>query len=532
VTREELRRALWPDGFVDFEHGLNRIISRLRATLGDSVARPKYIQTVPGHGYRFIAPIQHSLYAIAGRPLRLVVLPFANLSDDPSQEFFSDGMTEEMIAQLGQLEPQSLRVIARTSAMHYKASDKTVDEIGRDLEVDYILEGSIRRVGDRVRISAQLIAMADKTHLWAESYDRELKDLISIQSEVASRVRRSLASALLTGTTGARRRIEATHPAAYDAYMRGRYFWSKRHEGGLRSAIECFERAIQHDSGFALAYSALADAYALLTWYGEGPPSQTGNLARVAADRAVELDPQLGEAHASLGLVRFWYDWHWQGADAEFKRALELSPNYAAAHQWFASYLIAMRRFDDASQELSRAFELDPLSLIIVQSMGDPYFYAGRYEEAIAHYQRTLEMNRNFAPAHFSLGRAYEQAGKLKEAVAEFEKANALSGSMEGSPAMAHALARMGAKREAERILDGLMLDAREHYVPALPIAMVHLGLGNTEEAIEWIEKACKQRSCWLVYLNVDPVFRPLSRDPRFKAISKSMNFAVADRAA
>jgi tetratricopeptide (TPR) repeat protein len=246
----------------------------------------------------------------------------------------------------------------------------------------------------------------------------------------------------------------------------------------------------------------------------------------------VELDPQLGEAHASLGLVRFWYEWNWQGAETEFKRALEISPNYAAAHQWFASYLVAMGRFDDAAKELSRAFELDPLSLIIVQSMGDPCFYAGRYEEAIAQYQRTIEMNSHFAPAHFSLGRAFEQVGMLKEAVAEFQKANELSGRMEAAPAMAHALAVMGAKGDAERILDRLLNQIRERNVPSLAIAMMHLGLGNTAEAIEWIQRGYEQRSCWLVYLNVDPIFDPIRRDPRFQSVLKRMNFAAESRAA
>jgi TolB-like protein/Flp pilus assembly protein TadD len=530
VTREELRKALWSDGFVDFEHGLNRIISRLRATLGDSISRPKYIQTIARHGYRFIAPLETVEHPSSG-PLRLVVLPFANLSDDPAQEFFSDGMTEEMIAQLGQLQPERLKVIARTSAMQYKGSPKTVDQIGHELQVNFILEGSVRRLGDRVRITAQLIVVDDQSHLWCETYDREVRDLLSIQSDVASRVRRSLASELLPEKSAVQARIDAVDQGAYDAYMRGRYFWSKRHEGGLRSAIEWFERAIQNDSRFALAHSALSDAYALLSWYGEVPPVQAGNLARSFADRAFELDPQLGEAHASVALVRFWYEWDWQDAEKEFKRALKLSPNYAAAHQWFASYLITQGRFDEASREFERACDLDPLSLIIVQSAGDPHFYAGRYEEAAKQYQKTIEMNSEFAPAHFCLGRAYEQMGMLKEAVAEFRAANALSGRMEAAPAMAHALALMGMKAEAKRILQGL-LNRNHPDVPALPVAMVHLGLGNTAEAVEWIEKAFEQRSFWLVYLNVDPTFHPIRRDPHFQSMLSKLHFAAGALAA
>jgi adenylate cyclase len=416
--------------------------------------------------------------------------------------------------------------------MQYKGSNKGVDQIASELQVDYIVEGSVRRVADRVRVTAQLIAVADQTHLWTESYDCDLNDVLGIQSDVAARVRRSLATALLPAEVAKKHAflpsIRPHTTLTCGVVITGRSVM----KGGLKKAIECFERAIQQDPAFALSYSGLADSYALLSWYGELPPRKAGPVAKSAATKALELDKELGEAHASLGLIRFWYEWDWRGAETEFKNALELSPNYATAHQWFASYLVAMGRFDEASAELKRALELDPLSLIIVQSMGDPFFYGRQYDEAITHYHRTIELNSGFAPAHFSLGRAYVQKSMYKEAIAEFQKANAISGKMEAAPALAHALARMGARAEATRILYELILHSEKSYVPPLPIALIHLGLGQEQEAIEWIEKAFEERSCWLVYSMVDPVFDPIRRNPRFQSTLTMLRLKRTDLAA
>jgi TolB-like protein/tetratricopeptide (TPR) repeat protein len=527
VTREELRKALWADDtFVDFEHGLNRIISKLREALGDPATKPKYIETIARHGYRFIGKIQAAEVA---EPLyidpktRIAVLPFINLSGDPVHEFLADGVTEEMIAQLGQLQPQRLGVIARTSVMHFKSENKSVDQIGRELQVDYILEGSVRSSGNRVRITTQLIRVADQTQLWVETYECEVKDLLTVQIEVASRVRRSLTSTLFLSEPVERPRTSPLDSAAYDSYIRGRYFWSRRHEGGLKKAVECFKRAVEQDAEFALAYSGLADSYALLSWYGEVTAREAGPSALAAASKAVQLDDQCGEGYASLALNRFWYEWDWQGAEAAFLRALELLPSYATAHQWFASYLIAMGRFQEASVELQHALDLDPLSLIIVQSIGDPFFYAGRYDEAIIHYRKTLDLNAEFAPAYFSLGRAYEQKGLYKEAIGAYEKANAISGKMEATPAIAHALALLGARAEASHILDELIGHSQERYISSLALAVIHLGLTQYSEAVDLLEKALRERSPWLAYLKVEPIYNPVRLNAKFKKILRKL---------
>jgi tetratricopeptide (TPR) repeat protein len=407
--------------------------------------------------------------------------------------------------------------------MQYKRTNKAIDQIGHELGVDYILEGSVRRALDRVRITAQLIKVFDQTHLWTEVYDREVKDVLAIQSEVATCVRRSLTGEVFSAHPVESSRMYSTGSAAYEAYLKGRYFWSRRHEGGLRKAIGCFEYSIEHDPTFALAYSGLADCYALLSWYGESPPKDAGPLARSAAKKAVELDETLGEAHASLGLILFWYEWDWSGAESEFRRAIQLNPNYATGHQWFASYLLAMGSFEEALSELTRAQALDPLCLIIVQSMGDPLFYSRRYDQAIEQYRKTIEMNPAFAPAHFSLGRAYEQKGMHQDAVAEFQQANALSGKMEALPALAHALGMLGNRTEAERILQEITRRSRTNYVPPLAIALIHLGLAQYDFALELLHKALHERSCWLAYVKVDPLYDPIRPDPKFQDLLRKL---------
>src|SRR5579864_343229 len=381
VTRAELRDRLWPGRtHVDFEHGLNKAVNRLREALGDSGANPRFVGTVARRGYRLLAPIlteTGQMPAAVRKRIRLAVLPFENVGADPEQEFFSDGLTEEMISELGRLSPGGLGIIARTSAMQYKHSAKRIDEIGKELGVDYILEGSVRRVENRSRITTQLIHVGDQTHLWAQSYDRELADIFEVQREVAQRVADSLAFELLPE---AHTRGRFVIPEAYEAYLRGRYYWNRGNDPDARKAIEWFERALERDPRYALAYSGIADCHGRLVWFSASPPLEGGAKAKVAAERALELDQNLSEAHASMALVHFWHEWDWAATEREFRRATELRPNNADAHNWYAAYLNAMGRIEEAVAEHKLAEDLDPLSLTIAMNGADEHYFTGRFD--------------------------------------------------------------------------------------------------------------------------------------------------------
>jgi TolB-like protein/DNA-binding winged helix-turn-helix (wHTH) protein len=395
VTRDEIQQKLWPDGtFVDFEHSLNAAVKRLREALEDSADNPQFVETVPRRGYRFIYPVEgHAArsrrwvwaLALAALPalltlllalnvgglrdrlwpradspakrIMLAVLPCDNLSGDPEQEYFSDGMTDEMIAQLGRLQPARLGVIARTSAMHYKGTDKHVDEIGRELGVEYILECSVRREGDRVRITAQLIQVSDQTHLWAASYERELAGIFAIQSEVSRQIARSLEVELLPAERARPSGAGTINPEAYEAYLKGRYFWNKRTEEGIKKSLDYFQQAVARDPDYALAYSGLADAYLVGIFVGYLPSQDNHPKGLAAALRAVELDDTLAEAHASLANFEIG---NWLVEEKELKRAIELNPNYAPARIWYAMHLSARGRHEEALAEGKKALELDP----------------------------------------------------------------------------------------------------------------------------------------------------------------------------
>lgn len=533
VTREELRHRLWrSDTFVEFDRSLNTGLSKLREALGDSAENPRFIETLPRRGYRFIAPVgqpktspQHE-----GRRM-LAVLPFENLSGDSEQEYFADGLTEELISQLGQLNPRRLGVIARTSANQLKGTKKSVKEIAEDLNVGYVLEGSVRREGSRVRIAAQLITAQDQTHLWSSTYDRELGDILSVQQDVASRVGAALALELLPGLGI---QSVAADPAAHEAYLRGRFFWGQRREEALTRAISYFEQAVAIDPKCALAYSGLADCYCLLCWFGALAPREAGPKAAAAAARALELEDSRSEAHASLALVRFWYEWDWKGAEEEFLRAIELNPSYAAAHQWYASFLNSMGRGKEAEAELSRARQSDPLSLIISMTAADPLFYGRQFEQAIEHLRAILELEPRFSPAWFNLGRALTQNGKHRDAIAAFQKAVEYSGNREGYPALAHAHARAGNTAEAHKILDEMMKHMQTRPLAAPLIAHIYLGLGEREQALEWLTKGVEERSFWITMLKVDPIYDDLRADRRFRDLLKrlALDPAVASESA
>ena len=517
VTRQTLREKLWPETHVGYEQSLNTAVNKLRELLGDSAQNPRFVETLPRVGYRFIAPVEMpGQNAGPERKKMLAVLPFENLSGDPEQDFFAEGLTEELISHLGQLHPKRLGVIARTSAIQYKGSRKSLGEIAQELNVEYVLEGSVRRQGTDIRVTAQLIHAQDQTHLWSASYNRELRDVLAVQHDVAAQVCKALALELLPGYDAAR---GTANPAAHEAYLRGRFFWGQRSEESLRRAIACFEQALTFDAGYARACCGLSDCWGMLCWFGALPPTEAGPRATEAATRALRIDDSLGEAHTSLGLARYWYEWNWRAAEQEFLRAIELNPSYAPAHQWYGSLLCTLGRLDEARVQHKLARQMDPLSLVISMGAADPFFYARQYNEAIAHLRAILEQEPRFFPALFNLGRVYVQSGMYAEAITAFERAVQLSGNREGRPALAHAYARAGRTSVARSILAEMKINNGGRYSASPMIARMHLGLGEIDEAFEWLHKGIEERSYWIIFLKMDPVYDEIRSDPRFREL-------------
>jgi TolB-like protein/Tfp pilus assembly protein PilF len=447
----------------------------------------------------------------------LAVLPFENLSGDPEQEYFSDGLTEEMIAQLGRLDPQRLGVIARTSVMPYRNTEKGIDRIARELGVDYVIEGSARRSLDRVRITAQLIRARDQTHLLAETYERSTADILSIQTEFAERVAQSFAIDLLSGG-----RLPNAHPPtvnsdAYEAYLKGRFWFNKRTEEGFLKGINHFQQAIEIDPKYAAAHAGLAEIYDVVGLYGMLPPMQAYEKAKAAAKTASSLDNRIAEAHAALGFAKLRFDWDWKGAETEHQRALELNSNYVTAHLWYGLYLAAMGRFDEALAEMKQARLLDPLALVTNTHLGWILYLGRRNDEAVEQLKKTLEIEPNFPLARFFLGFAYAQQARYADAIAEFEKASDSTGGHPGALAgLGHAHALVGNRAEAQKFLTKLKTNASQRYVSPYFIALVHVGFGEIDEAFQWLETAYDHRSDWLVHLKIEPALDPLRSDARF----------------
>ncbi len=569
VTREDLQQNIWPtDAYVAFDQGLNNAIKKVRIALGDSADSPRFIETLARHGYRFIAPVgtvpprpseplrvrfslspywKPALISLAcasllaalaywawqGSTLRvgtpaekviLAVLPFDNLSRDPDQEFFSDGLTEEMIAQIGKLNPERLTVISRGSVAKYKDSRLAANQIGRELQADYLVQGSVRRSSNRVRITVQLIKVRDQTDLWTESYDRELKDMLTLQDSVA----RTIANQIhVTLTPGQRTRPPSQarlDPEAYEAYLKGRYYWNKRTGDGLQKALIYFQQAINQDSTYGAAYSGLADCNSGLAWHGFKSPADALPKANAAALKAIEIDPQSAEAHASLGLV-LTHRWDWAGAEAEFKQALRLDPRYANAHHWYGDYLSIMGRHDEALLEARQALELDPLNLMIGTWVGRRYYLARKYDLALEQGRKTQELDANFAASHLLLGENYVQVGQTDQGLAELKTAADLSGN---SPLylaqVAVAYASAGKKTEALQIVDQLQLISRTQYVSPYGLAQIYAALGDKEQTFKWLQIAYDDRAVWMSYLAVDPVFDSLRSDQRFQDLLRRIH--------
>jgi TolB-like protein/DNA-binding winged helix-turn-helix (wHTH) protein len=588
VTRDEMRQKLWPaDTFVDFEHSLNTAIKKLRAVLGDSPDNSRYIETIPREGYRFIAPVQevplsqpaaleapasttesqtqgiaqvsrwrwlslvggvlalvvlatvatfawrraHLRQSSAPEKVVLAVLPLSNLTGDPGQEYFSDGLTEEMIAQLGQVDPHHISVIARTSVMHYKGSSEPLPQIGSELGVQYVLEGSVRRDSGRVRVTTQLVRVKDQIPVWSREYDRELADLLTLQHEVAQEVADEMLVALgekpkAVGSPIARPAAPAASYAAYDLYLQGRYFWNKRTDDAFRRAADYFQQAIDRDPNYARAYAGLADTDALMsTWY-QGPQNELMPKARTAALKALQLDETLAEAHTSLALIAENYDYDWQTAEREFKRAIQLDPGYATAHQWYAEYLSWQGRFEEALAESEKARQLDPLSIIIAADHAAILYYDRQYDHALAQASAVLNMDASAPHSASTVINSYIQLRKFAEAQQFIQQHQAIIPDQWRPVEEVIVYGNWGRAAQAQEALN--MVEHTpwkpESRIPAL--LLVYSAMGRRDQTIALLQEAVANHSNVVTSIKVDPMYDPLRSDPRFQDVLRRAGLA------
>jgi TolB-like protein/Flp pilus assembly protein TadD len=523
VSRGEIVEKLWgKDVFLDAEHGVNTVVRKVRQALGDHPQRPHFVQTTPGKGYRFIAPVRHA-GETEPRPERimLAVLPFLNLSGNPADEYFSDGLTEETIAHLGSMHPGRLGVIARTSSMAYKGTTKSAKQIGRELSVDYLLESSVRRQGRQVRITAQLIRVEDETHLWAQSYDRDSQSFLGLQAELGQAIAAQVRIKLTQEQKAQLARAVTSSPDAFDIYLRGRFHWNHRTREMITRSIQQFEEALAIDPHYCLAWAGVADAYAILPITSDTPTGECFPKAMKAAREAILADDRSAEAHTAMGSCKFWMEWDWKGAQAELRRAIELNPSYALAHLYYAHVLSNSGDHAAANTEISKTRELDPLSPHVYSISGQLMFQAGRYSDATSHLNRALALNPRAWIAHVVLGRIDIEHDKFEDALAHLQLAFEFSGgnNTEALSLKGYAFAKSGRRAQAEQVMGTLLEIAKHRYVPPYNIGLLSAGLGDTESAIECLRKAHHQRDVRMVFLSVEPKWKELNRDFRVRSL-------------
>ena len=522
LTREQLLQRLWPDTVVE-DGSLTSQISMLRKTLGEGPQGQEFIETLPKRGYRFAGSVERVESAPSNNGVRramLVVLPFENFTAGERYDYFSDGLTEEMITELARLSPERLGVIARTSAMQFKSTAKGTAQIGSELGVSHVLEGSVRRAGERVRITAQLIRVSDESHLWAQSYERGLHDVLAVQAEVARAVAREIQIKL---TPHEQQRLDpdktrSINPQAYELYLRGRHFWYRRTEDGIRRSIECFEEALRHDPSLAAAYDGISDAHTMLACRGITPAVESFHKAKTAARQAVRMQPELGEGYASLAHVRL-HDWDWVGLESEFRCAVELDPGYAIAHYWYAEYLMAMGRTREALGRVQHSWELDPLNSVINASVGMIHYLAHDYDGALAALRRGLEVDPTHYVSHLRVGLVCLQKNLANEAVDAMRQAVLYSeGSTEAMAGLAQAQAVAGDKPAMESIVKALG-DSGHRYVSPYNVARVYGAIDDKQRALEWLEKAYQEHNPDLIELTREPSFESLRSDAKFREL-------------
>lgn len=585
VSKEDLIAQVWPDTFVG-DGSLARNISVLRKALGDDLIQtaPKLgyrftanitVERSNGHAvqpaetevsaapalpsivapqpptqeagkwrvswrivallifilvgvllaYRQVRPAQARNQDATG-PVKIAVLPFENLTGNAAEEYLCDGLTEAMISELSRLNPGKLKVIARTSAMQYKKTAKQIPQIGRELDVDYLLESSVRGSGERVRVTAQLVRASDATHVWSGEYERDLKDVLDLQERVAMAIADEVNLTVAPSVDAQATRGHAVNPEAYRYYLLGRYHWNKRTREDILQSLADYQQAVQADPQYGRAYAGMADTYISLAWWGIAAYREAYAKSQSAAQTAISLDPSLAEPYASLGIVDFMYTLDWAGAETNFRRAIALDPNYSTAHHWYAEYLAAMKRPAEALQEIKKAAELDPLSLGISQNIGFVLIQAGRYQEAIQQLEKSMEIDPNNQVTHGYLALAYEWTHQYDRALDEFRTAQRLSKQyIPYAAGVAHVLALTGRRAEALAILRKLMSYRRqdEASVSAYSFAAVYAALGKNDAAIEWLKKSIEERSCTAAEFNNDPALDVLRSDPRFAELRQRL---------
>ena len=584
VEKDELMERVWP-GVVVEENNLTQNISALRKALGEKREEPQYILTAPGAGYRFIAQVHKSndesttateldYYSIRNsvktesiadarsnwrRPRTVIattlvvavglagvtyrvarrvrgaealssrtqinsiaVLPFKPLTGDETDEYLGVGMADALITKLGTV--REITVRPTSSILRYANTDVDPEMAGKALDVNSLLDGRVQKSGDRIRVTLQLIRASDGASLWAGKFDEKYTDIFTVEDQISEQV----VKALLPTLTGSEKQQLARHytedTEAYQSYIKGRYYWNKRDAEGLKKAIGYFEDAILKDPNYALAYAGLADSYATLGVVEDQSSQDLMPKARSAALRALELDDGLAEAHASLGYVKHRFEWDWTGAEKEFRRAIELNPEYAAAHQWYGWFLISETRFDEAQAEFRRAEQIDPLSLYTNLTAGAASYYSGQYDKAAAQYRKVIEMDPSFWLAHRWLGKTYERLGKYDEAIREYQTVVSLhGGNMAQAPALACVYAEAGRKTEARQVLADILRAAKQKYVSPHSLAMIYATLGDNDQAFAWLAKDLQEHDDNLVFLRVEERFQSLRSDPRFADLVKQV---------
>jgi len=571
VTREELRRAIWPDAVVDFDEGLDATIYKLRNALGDSAENPRFVETLPRRGYRFIGVVDGAVAsdgaheeppreqraagarskrwsvalgalalavalslavnlgglrdrltggATSERIHSIAVLPLRNLSGDPAQEYFADGMTEALITSLGRV--GGLRVISRTSAMHYKGSHQTLPEIARQLHVDAVVEGAVLREGNRVRITTQLVEASTDRHLWAESYEGDLRNVLALEDKVARAITNEVKIRLSLQEQTRLASARPVNPEAYDAYLKGRYQWDDWTEVGLKKSIEYFAHAVKQDPDYAPAWAGLADAYVLMSLFGFVPSDVALPKAKAAASRAIQLDQTLSEAHVSLAGIHLHLEWSWSASEAELRQAIALNPNNALAHQFYGYYLSALGRFDAAIAEMERALEIDPLSPNKQNSLAATFYRAGRYDEALQYLRQVPDPDTNSERRHRRIAAIYERKEMWSEAMAEFLTALRLAGRTEIAVSVEREYGSSGYAEAKKTLLWADVREAQRRARDAFPrplaldIAADYAMLGERDKAFEWLDGAFRENEGGLMYLKVDDRLEALRADPRF----------------
>jgi TolB-like protein/Flp pilus assembly protein TadD len=528
IGRDEIIKQLWAKNLhFDTDNSINTAIRKIRHALGDDSGRPQYIETVLGKGYRFkgrVVPASTEIQAEESR-IMLAVLPFENLSGDPAQDYLSDGLTEETIMRLGQMSPHRLGVIARTSAMVYKQTDKSVAQIGHELDVDYVVEGSVRREGNRVRITAQLIRVQDQIHLWAENYDRRLPGFLDIHGEIGTAVAAQVKLKLIAEEKRQLTKNSTRDPQAYDCYLHGLYHLARYNLFDAQKAVEYFQAAAERDPTYGLARSALADTLMVFPISGDAFSREVFHRAKPAIALALQLDPNSAEAHTSDAAAKFWFDWDFKAAESSARRAISLNENYTLAYLFLAHVLSNTGRYDEGLAIIHQALVLDPLSLILGAMRGQFLYHAGRNSESIEQFKTTLGMEPRFWVGQICAAKVYEKVGMYSDALVACEQAWEFSGgNTEALSIAGYVHAVSGERAKAEANIDRMLELTKERYVPPYNVALVFAGLGDAKAALQWLERAYADRDVHMPFL-LDHKWKRIMPNPQFRDLLSRVGF-------